>query len=98
MKSNMKTKLDFSKNDLSTDAFRFRRGTYSFFDEKQSDFGFTVILEGVMGKTHVTFNDEQEAIDTCLNALERWDITQQMRKQTCDYLSSPEGAWGRSGT
>jgi len=94
----MNAKLDFKKDDLSTDAFRFRRGTYNFFDQKQSDFGFTVIIEGVMGQTHITFENEQEAIDTCLNALERWDITQQMREQTNDYLSSPEGAWGRSGT
>ena len=93
-----KINLDFSKDDVSTDAFRFRRGTYSFFEKKQSDFGFTVILEGVMGQTHVNLSDEQEAIETCLNALERWDITQQMRKSTSDYLSSPEGAWGRSGT
>lgn len=93
-----KINLDFSKDDVSTDAFRFRRGTYTVFNKKQSEFGFTIVLEGVMGQTHVNLSDEQEAIDTCLNAQERWNITQEIRKQTSDYLSSPEGAWGRSGT
>ena len=90
----MTENLDFSKDDVSTDAFRFRRGTYNFFGQKQSDFGFTVIIEGYMGSTHVNLADEEEAIQTCLNAEERWEVTKDLRESTNRYLSSPEGAWG----
>lgn len=94
----METKLDF-KGDIKCEAFSFRHGLYRYLtDERYSEFGYTIKLNNIDQSTFVHLEDFDEAVETCLNHFDRFDKVKEIAQARINYLSSPEGAWGRSGT
>lgn len=94
----MKSKFNF-KQDVKCEEFTFRHGLYSYLgNEKHSEFGYTIELNNVDSRTTIQLEDFDEAVETCLNHYNRFDKVKEIAEATIEYLSSPQGAWGRSGT
>jgi len=98
MKTSTMNKFDFTK-DVKCEEFTFRHGAYSpLGNEKQSEFGYTIGLNYVDSRAVIQLKDFDEAVKTCLNHYNRFDKIKEIAEARIEYLSSPEGAWGRSGT
>lgn len=94
----MKTKFDFKK-DVKCEAFSFYHGLFHYYAyEVHSPFGYSIELNNVDSKTYIQFEDFDEAVETCMNHYNRFDKVKEEAEERIKYLSSPEGAWGRSGT
>jgi hypothetical protein len=94
----MKTKFNF-KRDVKCEAFTFRHGLYRYLgNDKHSEFGYTIELNNVDSKTYIQLEDFDEAVETCMNHYNRFDKVKELAEARIKYLSSDEGAWGRSGT
>ena len=85
--------------NIYTDKYTFLVGDYSPVDnEKLSDEGFTVILERPHIRTHERFDSLDDALDVIARHEDNYDEQCKIDDGIADYLASPEGAWGRSGT
>ena len=72
--------------------YKGRKGIYSH--DKDAG-GVTMILQEAMGKTLVHMADLNEVAHTVANHELRFASIQKQAKNIGDYLSSPDGAWGR---
>lgn len=86
--------------DVWDHRFEFIDGFKAMYTEvRRGEFeGFTVILHRPSGSTWIHLEDEDEAMDLIENHCDAYDHFVATDNRTAEYLSSPEGAWGRSGT
>ncbi len=86
--------------DIYDERYTFIDGHKPFYgDVKRGPFeGYTVILKQPSKSTHIHFENYYEAMDTIENHCDNYDKLVKMDNATAEYLSSEEGAWGRSNT
>lgn len=86
---------DYTK-DFKTEQLEFKVGLYNYFGDKQSSFGFTLILNHVTSKTYLTLEDLDEAIETCESHFNEWDKIKLRAADEIKYCI--DNPWTRSGT